>query len=111
MLPLKPLPPLPQETAEAAIPTAMQAEWILFGTCSFHHLMRLVEPKSMVKSLHPNEMEEGKEIYISTVGGRGSSGLEFAKHKKGVNVQKERQMPSIAHNTTSYTEVKIQTKY
>lgn len=64
MLPLKPLPPLPQEIAEAAIPTAMQAEWILFGTCFFHHLMRLVEPKSMVKSLHPNEMEEGKEIYI-----------------------------------------------
>ena len=56
-------------------------------------------------------MEEGKEIYISTVGGTGSSGLEFAKYKKGVNVQKERQMPSIAHNTTSYTEVKIEMKY
>lgn len=76
----------------------------------------------MVKSLHSNETEDGKEVYISIVVGRGYRNQNLPMYvyahacpcthvyahvrtfKKHVKIQKERQMPSIAHNTTSYTD-------
>lgn len=65
----------------------------------------------MVKFLHCNEVEDGKEISLSTVGSRGSLKSEFIKCKKGTNVQKEWQLSSREHITLCLAHIQRNVKY